>query len=74
MANISKEAYELLQRLIEKAKNNNDNYVGIDIPMQMRKQRVELADELEQKGYIERVDFYGQNKLRCKVTAEGMNI
>ena len=76
MYGISEEAYVLLQAIIEKAKPTKDNYViSVDIPPTIHHdKKKELADELQQAGYIERVDFLGQDKLRCQVTPEGMNV
>lgn len=73
MSEISEEARQLFQCLLDGKERTGNFEVRIDLPSNIHKdKRKELATELTQAGYIKKINYYGRRGLYCHITTKEM--
>lgn len=67
-------ANQILRQLCEQYQKTSQPEVHCDFPFPSRERRGEIAQELQDNGYIRKYDFYGKATLRCTLTQKALSL
>lgn len=71
---MEKKCEYVLKLLCDKLSGNPDGYVtSVDIGINLKEDRKEIMQTLENDGYVTNIQYIGHNSVSCYVTDRGRN-